>query len=182
MFWRKRSRRRGSIRRTRLNWQVLFGVVALLICNELSAADKVSELQDRFDREAHATKKVKMLDKLSEAQFEAATRAGKDGDYSSVALIFEKYRDNVQTAFELLKKQDPDADRHPNGYRQIELQVRRGLREAEETLIIVPEVVRPPMQIVRKDLLDIDNALMASLFPRRTKDPQRVPSPPASRL
>jgi hypothetical protein len=74
-----------------------------------------------------------------------------------------------------LKKQEPDADRHPGGYRQLELEVRHGIREVEDTLLAVPEEVRPPLEIVRKDLIDMDDALIHSLFPRRTKDPVKVP-------
>jgi hypothetical protein len=138
------------------------------------AADKVRELQDHFDHDPHAAGKVKTLNKLGEAQFEAASKAGTDGNYVNVGLIFEKYRDNVRSAFELLKKQEPDADRRPNNYRQLELEVRKGIREVEETIVVVPAEVRPPLQIVRQDLIDADDALIALLFPRRTKDPTKV--------
>jgi len=153
----------------------------LLICFVLAGADKLTELQERFDRDAHATGKIKTLDKLGTAQFEAAAKAGKAEDYFAVGLIFEKYRDNVRTAFELLKKQEPDADRHAEGYRHLELQARRGIREVEETLIVVPDVVRPPLQIVRQDLITTDDELIGILFPRRTKEPVKVPPPPETK-
>lgn len=104
-------------------------------------------------------------------------KAGEAGDYSTVGLILEKYRDNVRTAFELLKKQQPDADRHGNTYRQLELQVRRGVREVEETILVAPDPVRPPLEIVREDLVATDDELIRLLFPRRTKDPTKVPAP-----
>jgi len=147
----------------------------------VSTADKVAELQQHFDHDTHATSKVKLLDKLAQAQFDAATRAGQDGDFTAVGLIFEKYRDNVRAAFDLLKKQEPDADRHSDGYRHLELQVRRGIREVEETLLIVPEAVRPPLEIVRQNLIVTDDALIQLLFPRRTKDPEKVPPSPESK-
>jgi hypothetical protein len=149
----------------------------LLLSFPAGAMDKLGDLQAHFDHETHAGSKVKALAKLSEAQFEAAAKAGEAGDYTAVGLIFEKYRDNVRAAFELLKKQEPDADRHPGSYRQLELEVRRGVREVEETIIIVPDVVRPPLQIVRKDLIDVDDDLIRLLFPRRTKEPMKVPPP-----
>lgn len=149
---------------------------ALLSCNvALAAPDKLKELQEHFDRDAHAGAKIKDLQKLGAAEFEAATQAGKTGDYNAVGLIFEKYRDNVRQAFELLRKQEPDADRHPGGYRQLELIVRQGIREAEDTILVAPEDVRPPLEIVRKDLIDVDDALIRQLFPRRSKDPGKVP-------
>ncbi|HXP23949.1 MAG TPA: hypothetical protein VN807_07395, partial [Candidatus Sulfotelmatobacter sp.] len=127
----------------------------------MRASEKVKELQDHFDHESHAGGKVKTLNKLGDAQFEAATKAGTDGEYVTVGLILEKYRDNVRTAFDLLKKQEPDADRHPNNYRQLELEVRKGIREVEETIVVVPAEVRPPLQLVRQDLISTDDALIA---------------------
>jgi hypothetical protein len=148
----------------------------MLVGMMAAAADKLKEMQDRFDKEPHASGKVKALDKLTGAQFEAARKAATDGDFISVGLTLEKYRDNVRAAFELLRKQEPDADKHPGGYRQLELQVRRGIREVEETLIIAPGEMRPPLEIVRKDILDLDDELIRLLFPRRTKDPEKVPA------
>ncbi len=148
----------------------------LLSCaGSLAVADKLKELQEHFDRANHAGAKIKDLQKLGALEFEAATQASKAGDYIAVGLIFEKYRDNVRQAFELLKKQEPDADRHPGAYRQLELEVRHGIREVEDTLLASPEEVRPPLEIVRKDLIDTDDALIHLLFPRRTKDPVKVP-------
>jgi hypothetical protein len=153
------------------------GLAACLLVAGLGAAstpDKVSELQTRFDRESHATSKIKILDKLGEAQSAAATHAQQTNDYISIGLIFEKYRDNVRAAFEALKMQEPNADKHPEGYRRLELQVRRGIREVDDISIIVPEEVRPPLQLVREDLIKMDDDLIHDLFPPRTV----IPAPP----
>jgi len=154
---------------------VLLGA-ALLSCSvALATADKLRELQEHFDRANHAGAKIKDLQKLGALEFDAATQASKTGDFIAVGLIFEKYRDNVRQAFELLKKQEPDADRHSSGYRQLELEVRQGIREVEDTLLVAPEDVRPPLEIVRKDLIETDDVLIHLLFPRRSKDPEKVP-------
>src|SRR2546430_10716045 len=47
----------------------------------------------------------------------------------------EKYRDNVRAALDALKKQHPDAEKHSNGYRQIEMQVKQGIREVEDSML-----------------------------------------------
>jgi hypothetical protein len=140
-------------------------------------ADKVKEFQAHFDHEPRATAKIKDLEKLGEAQFAAATRAQQAGDHNAIGLIFEKYRDNVRAAFDLLKQQEPSADKHSEGYRHLELQTRRGIREVEDILIIVPAEVRPPLELVRDDLIRTDDELIALLFPRRTKTIEPVPPP-----
>jgi hypothetical protein len=177
MFCKRKPRPRSTSRF--LVHSALAASFALVFLAPLFAVDRVKELQNHFDHETHAGGKVKVLEKLGEAQFDAATKAGRAEDYPTVAFTFEKYRDNVRAALDLLNKQEPDADRHSNGYRNLELQVRRGIREVEETLVIVPEEVRPPLRIVEQDLIAIDDLLIAKLFPRRTKDPDKVTPPPA---
>jgi hypothetical protein len=152
--------------------------VLFLSCRPALPADKVKDLQDHFDKNPHAGSKVKSLEKLADAQFEAAGKAMQTNDYTTVDLTFEKYRDNVRATLELLRKQEPDADRHPGGYRQLELQLRKGIRELEETRVVAPMEMRPPLEIVHKDLLDMDDQLIRLLFPRRTKDPEKVPPAP----
>lgn len=171
--WCKRRNRGGG---TRGYLSVRFACVFLLLCTAILAAERLQELQEHFDRETHAGGKVKILEKLGAAQFTAAGAAAKAEDYTEVGLTFEKYRDNVRTCFDLLTKQQPDADKHGEPYRHLELQTRRGLREVEEMLTIVPPVVQPPLEIVRQDLITIDDKLIRLLFPRRTKD--MGPTPP----
>lgn len=177
MCSKKGPRRRNSVAFLWGSGISLLIFAAFLGRGDAFAADKVKELQDHFDHDTHAGSKVKDLQKLAAAQFEAAATAGNAGDYIAVGFIFEKYRDNVRAAFELLKKQEPDADRHPNNFRQLELGVRQGIREVEDTLLVSPEPVRPPLEIVHKDLIAMDDALINLLFPRRTKDPLKVPPP-----
>ncbi|HUL34674.1 MAG TPA: hypothetical protein VL128_12370 [Candidatus Eisenbacteria bacterium] len=133
-------------------------------------------MQEKFDRQQHAGTKVKDLKKLAAAQFAAVDDASHKGDFNAVGLIFEKYRDNVRVTFELLRKQEPDADRHPGGYRQLELGVREGIRELEDTMLVAPEAIQPPLEIVHKDLLDMDDALINLLFPRHPPRPVHQPT------
>lgn len=174
MYWKRRQTRRNNSAATTWKLGLVFCAILLPVCT-LAVIDKVKDLQDRFDKETHAGNKVKALQKLGDAQFEAAGKAGQAGDFITVGLTFEKYRDNVRSTLDLLKKQEPDADRHPGGYRLLELQVRRGMREVAETLITAPGELRPPLEIVRKDLLDMDDELIRLLFPRRSKDPDKTP-------
>jgi len=146
----------------------------------LSAADGLAELQAQFDRETSGVHKAKLLGKLGDAQFEEARRAGKAGDYDAVGLTLEKYRDNVRAAVEALKKQHPDAEKHSNGYRQLEIYVRKGVREVDDTLLVSPESHMPPLQIIRQDLAAMDDELLKMLFPRRPLD-QRPGTPPAEK-
>jgi hypothetical protein len=177
MYW-----KRWRIKRSRA-WACSGGVwaalwVMLLACGTSSGIDKVADLQKSFDKETHAGNKIKTLEKLSDAQFELTRKASAAGDFNTVGFTFEKYRDNLRVCFDLLKKQEPDADKHSGEYRRLELQTRRGLREVEDTLVIAPPEVHPPLEIVHKDIVDMDDELIRLLFPKRTPEP--VKAPPAA--
>jgi hypothetical protein len=148
-------------------WLAIISGVALLPIALQAADKKLAELQAEFDREASAVHKAKLLEKLGDAQFAQSRDAGKSSDYSAVDISMEKYRDNVRAAFESLKKQHPGAERHPNGYKQLEMAVRRGIREVDDTLLVAPQEYRPPLQLVRQDLIAIDDDLLRMLFPNR---------------
>jgi hypothetical protein len=163
-------------RRVRL--AVLTGAI-FFICAGVFAADKVQELQARFDRETDAVRKAKIFEKLGDAQFEEARKSGNAGDYSAVGLTMEKYRDDARAAFDALKKNQPDAERHSNGYKQLQFHVHRGLRELEEILVVAPVEYRPPLRLVRQDLGAINDELLRLLFPRRPGE--RPVAPPAEK-
>src|SRR5919109_14147 len=161
------------------NLRQTFGCVAVisLMLSPVLAQDSLAELQAKFDRENNSIKKAKLLVKLGDAQFEESRRAGQAGDNNAVDATMEKFRDNVRAALEALKKQHPDAEKHSNGYRQMEMQVKQGIREVEDSMLAAPAPYKPPLQIVRQDLIAMDEELIQLLFPHRPADP-KPPAPP----
>ena len=95
-------------------------------------------------------------------------------------MTLEKYRDNVRAAIDAVKKARPDAEKHPAGYKQLEMHIEYGIREVDDTLIVSPEGYQPPLQIVRRDLIGMDEELLKMLFPRRPLN-QHPAAPPAEK-
>lgn len=155
-------------------------ILMVSVCGVLAAQEKPGDLQARFDHETNAVQKAKMFQKLGDAQFDDIRRAEKASDFSTVDLIMEKYRDNVRVASDALKKEHPDGERHPNGYKQLEMHVQKGLRQVGELLLVAPSEFKPPLQIVRQDLLALDDALLRVLFPRRPGDKPLPPPAPVT--
>lgn len=166
----------GGARRAWL--AILLGAAACAFAAR-AAADKLAELQAEFDRESSGVRKAKLMEKLSEAEFVLTRDAGKSNDYTAVDVAMEKYRDNVRAAFETLKKQHSEAEKHPNGFKQLEACVRKGIREVDETLIVAPPEYKPPLQLVRQDLVAYEDELLRMLFPRRPGERPLTPPPPA---
>jgi hypothetical protein len=152
---------------------------AMIFCVNSLAADKLAELQAHFDRESNPAHRARLLEKLGDAQFEEARRAYKANDLVTVGIVFEKYRDNARVVFDGLKQKHPDAEHQFNGYRQLEIHVRRAIREVDEVLLRVPEQYQPPLQLVRKDLDVIDREIIHMLFRHPGDQPVPSPAPPA---
>lgn len=125
----------------------------------------LEELQQRFDREGNAVHKAKLITKLGDAQFAALHTAETAEDYTAVGTIMEKYRDNVRVAFEALQKEHPDASRNSSGYRELQIHTRRGIREVVDALRSAPDEFKPPLELVRKDLVAMDDKMLELLFP-----------------
>jgi len=147
-----------------LGFALFFAVASA--CPVLSP-ETLEELQRRFDNETDGVNKAKMLRKLGDAQFQREREAAKAGDYETVDFVMEKYRDNVRAALEAVKKIHPDGERHPAGYKQLEIHIEGGLREVDDLLSTAPEQYRPPLEIVKADLLALDKETLRLLFPRR---------------
>ena len=156
------------------------GLLVFLAFLPPGVTESMANLQTRFDRETNGVHKAKLIEKLGDAQLEEARRAGKAGNYNAVGLTLEKYRDNIRAALEALKKQHPDAEKQSNGYRQLQMHVRKGIREVDETLLVSPEDYKPPLQIVRQDLVGMDEELLKMLFPRRPVE-HHAATPPAEK-
>src|SRR5579863_10254184 len=135
-----------------------------------------SELQARFDHESNSVHKAKLFEKLSDEQLAEVRHASQSSDYNAVGTIMEKYRDNARAAVDALKKEHPNAEHQINGYKQLQIHIRRAIRDLKETVLLAPDEYKPPLRIVEHDLSLIDDELLQSLFP---SPPHTAPSPEA---
>ena len=150
-----------------------------LVCSAVAiAAGDLATLQARFDGENDGSRKVKLLKKLAEAQVALERSATQANDYKTAGLTFEKYRDNIRAAFEALKRTHPNAVKKPGGYKRLEFENQKALREVKEVLLIAPDVYKPPLEIVQGDLLKIEDELLHALFPNRPGEKPLPAAPP----
>jgi hypothetical protein len=164
---------------SRLGASVLIILAAMVpVGGTRAATEDVNALQARFDRETNSVHKAKLLEKLGDAQLELTRRASQANDYKTIGFVMEKYRDNARAAVDALKKDHPDAERHTNGFKQLQIHVHKALREVDEVLVVAPDEYRPPLEIVRRDLATMDDELLDLLFPRHPteKKPAAVKS------
>jgi hypothetical protein len=157
----------------------LLALILVSLPRPASAADKLSELQARFDHESNAVHKAKLFEKLGDEQFAEARHASQTRDFKSVGEIMESYRDNARASLDTLTRARPNAERQMGGYKQLQMHIHKGIREVDESLLVAPLEYRPPLQLVRRDLASMDDLLLVMLFPRRPEGKKTVIPPPA---
>ncbi len=146
----------------------------------VSRAGNPDDLQARFDHETNSVHKAKLFEKLGDEQLAETRRASRASDFVAVGQVMEKYRDNAREALGALKKQHPDAERQLNGYKQLQMHIRKGLRDLKEILLLAPSEVKPPLELVEQDLASMDDELLRMLFPPRPGKKTPEPAPGAS--
>jgi hypothetical protein len=139
------------------------------------------DLQSRFEHEPNSVHKAKLFERLGDEQLDQVRRASLTSDYSAVGQLMEKYRDNARIALDALEKEHPNAEHQLNGYKQLQMHIRKALRDLKEILLLAPPEIKPPLQLVQQDLASMDDELLRSLFPAHpgTKNPV-VPGPGAA--
>jgi hypothetical protein len=162
------------------------GVLVMLVAMSLAwtadgrAADRLSELQARFDRETNSVRKAKLFERLGDEQFSDARHASQNRDYKAVAEIMESYRNNARASLNALKKEHPNAEKQLSGYKQLQIHIHKGVREVDESLLVAPSEFAPPLILVRQDLASMDDELLVLIFPRRPGEKKADRPPSAS--
>ena len=125
------------------------------------------DLQARFEHESNSVHKAKLFEKLGDEQLAETRRASRASDFVTVGQVMEKYRDNARAALDALKKEHPNAEHQLSGYKQLQIHIRKALRDLKEMLLLAPPEVKPPLELVEHDLASIDDELLRMLFPPR---------------
>jgi len=139
--------------------------------------ENIAALQAQFRGENDPARKVKILSKLGDAQFQLIRKETDAGNYAQALQALEDYHDEVSTAEAALKATGVDAERKPRGFKQLQIHVRKSLREVDQTILALPNEQRPPFEAIRRDLLRVDKELIDLLFPRQPgKTPEKEKS------
>jgi hypothetical protein len=148
----------------------VLAIVSLILPANGLGADRLNELQTRFDHETNSVRKAKLFEQIGNEQFSDARHASQAHDYKAVAEIMERYRNNARAALNALKKEHPNAEKQLSGYKQLQIHIHKGIREVDESLLVAAEDFQPPLNLVRKDLASMDDELLVLIFPRRPEE------------
>lgn len=157
-----------------VGWAVLVIVVA---ASSVVAQDRMPELRARFQSETNAVRKAKMVPRLADAEFSEVQNQVAAGNLDDAAAIVEKVRDEAHTAQGALDANKRDAEKHPDGYRQLQISVRESVRRLNDILTGLAGDDQKPFLEVRDDLEKLDRQLIHQLFPKDS-DSAATPAKP----
>src|SRR5271154_3671620 len=136
--------------------------------------NKTAELRSKFTNETDPVRKAKLLVPLSEAEFREILKDANSENFGGALAIFQQYRDEAQACQKALEGKEPDPEKHPNGFKQLQISLRQSLRRLSDIIVELPADDQKPFLDVRRDLEQMDRQLIHELFPRR---PQAAPEP-----
>ena len=147
--------------------KILVTVVVLNLCalTKLRGQELLGKYEAQYQTETDFVQKAKLLAKLGPLEIEQARkRMDSDQDEQSLAVI-EHYRDDVRQVVASLSAAGIDAEKHPAGFKELQMGLRETLRRFDDFIVAVPVDKRPWFRAVRSDLSDMQNSLLDSLFP-----------------
>jgi hypothetical protein len=145
---------------------------ALPTLQAMLSGSSTAELRARFDGETDPVRKAKLLGPLGEAEFRDILKDTDTEDFGGALAIFQQYRDEAQACQKALEGKELDPEKHPNGFKQLQISLRQSLRRLSDIIVDLPADEQKPFLDVRRDLEQMDRQLIHELFPRR---PQSAP-------
>jgi hypothetical protein len=136
--------------------------------------NSTAELRSRFTNETDPVRKAKLLGPLSEAEFRDILKETESDNFGGALAIFQQYRDEAQACQKALEGKERDPEKHPNGFKQLQISLRQSLRRLSDIIVDLPADDQKPFLDVRRDLEQMDRQLIHELFPRR---PEAAPEP-----
>ena len=132
---------------------------------ELAAQDSLAKYEAQYEIERDPVAKAKILARSGRLELDEI-RADLKMDKEEQALSdLEHYRDEVESAVKALATTGVNAERHPSGFKELQISLRQTLRRLDDLINALPYDKRPWFQAVRSDLAKSQATLMDALFP-----------------
>lgn len=139
--------------------------------------DRAADFRARFARESDPLRKAKMMPQYGDLEFQDIHNDIEEGNLPSALERLKAYRDQTQSVAKILDARETDPEKHPAGFKQLQISVRGALRRVEDIIVRLPSDDAKPFQELRKDLEDLDRHLVHELFPRQPAVETTPPKP-----
>ncbi|MGA8220125.1 MAG: hypothetical protein WB780_00615 [Candidatus Acidiferrales bacterium] len=150
---------------------------AAVLSGQTLSPNAVADLRAHFAKETDPVRKARLLGPLGDAQFQEIRRQAADGDYSAALELVQQYRDEARGCLKALDAKEPDPEKHPSGFKQLQISLRASLRRVDDVIVGLAGDEQKPFMDVRKELEQMDRHLIRELFPRQPATESEPPKP-----
>ena len=120
-------------------------------------------------------RRAQMMPRLGESEFDEITRDIDAGKLPEALVVLKEYRDEIDSCEKGLDARSINAEKHPKGYKQLEISLRESLRQLNGLLVSFNGEEQKPFLEVRDDLDELNRHLIRELFPNQ---PGKETAPP----
>ena len=147
---------------------LLFALVACLLSAQPAASQqKLEELRANYHAESDPVRRAKALTKLGDEKFAVLRRELAAENYEAAHRLARQYLEAVRSTSDALKASGRNAEKKPDGFKQLQMHVRGSTRRLSEAILSMPSDERAPFAEIRSELEKIDRELLSLLFPRQ---------------
>jgi hypothetical protein len=140
------------------------------------AGETLERLREQFHGERDPVQRAKLFSKLGAALLAEMKKQEAEKQYERVLPLFLEYRDSAAAATSGLTATGIDAEKHPAGFRELEMHMRKSLHQVNDIVFGMPLEDREPLRKAQQEIEDLDNRLVKSLFPRGSQSRKTPPS------
>jgi hypothetical protein len=139
--------------------------------------DHAADFRARFTRESDPQRKARMMPQYGDLVFQEVQDHIEEGNIAGAFEQLKTYRDQAQSISKNLDAKEGDPEKHPAGFKQLQIAVRESLRRVEDIIVRLASDDAKPFLEIRKDLEDLDRHLVHELFPRQPTVETEPPKP-----
>jgi hypothetical protein len=129
--------------------------------------DPAAQFRARFARETDPLHKAHLMPRFGDVEFQDAREAIEQDNLPKAAEILRQYRDQARSLAQVLDSKVADPEKHPSGFKQLQISVRESLRRISDIIHSLPGDEQKPFLEIRQDLDELDRHLVRELFPRQ---------------
>jgi hypothetical protein len=148
---------------------VLLGATGSL---SVAGQDRAADLRSRFEHETNPIQKAKLMPDLGAAEFQQIRREVDQYHFSAALDLLRDYDAQVGTCVKGLASMSLDPEKHPAGFKQLEISVQEALRRIDALLAAMTAEEQAPFLEIRKDLDKVNRRLIDELFPGQKPPPK----------
>jgi hypothetical protein len=135
------------------------------------------ELRERFANEVDPVRRARLMPKLQSEEFSDLRKQADAGDYPQALITLGDFRDQIRATQKELDGMGVNAEKKPSGFKELEIAVRKSLRDLDEIVLAIPADWQTPFRDIHEELAQINKHLILELFPRQPGHPQKSTKP-----